>query len=139
MTVGKPENGSLRLAGMSLDGRSLAARRAAAGRLLRVEQLEEFHRRLFLPLVRRVCGKYGLSKEDSRDVVQEAFLLAIDKLDVKRSPQAWLVQVVDNLGVNLLRKNVRRARLTAEWAADLPRSSNDPAESSDSARFRSEI
>jgi DNA-directed RNA polymerase specialized sigma24 family protein len=124
---------------MSPDGRSLAAKRAAAGQLLRVEQLEEFHRQLFLPLVRRVCWKFGLSKEDSRDVVQEAFLLAIAKIDLQRKPQAWLVHVVDNIGLNLLRKNVRRAKLTAQWAADLSGSTCEPtAEPPATSRFRSE-
>jgi DNA-directed RNA polymerase specialized sigma24 family protein len=87
------------------------------------EQLEEFHARLFLPLVRRATWKHGLSKEDARDIVQEAFLLAIGKIRAEGNPKAWLTRVVDNLSANFQRKAARRARLTQIWT--LPNSSGD--------------
>jgi DNA-directed RNA polymerase specialized sigma24 family protein len=78
-------------------------------------ELEAFYRGVFLPLVRRATWKHGLSKEDARDIVQDAFVLALGKLDSTRNPKAWLVQVVDHLALNLQRKIVRRAQLTYRW------------------------
>lgn len=79
-------------------------------------QLDEFYRRYFLPLVRRATWKHRLEKEDARDVVQEAFLVALVKLDPQRNPKAWLIQVVDHLSVNFQRKVVRRAKLVSKWS-----------------------
>lgn len=104
---------------------SLAPRRSLTGwegrarRAVTSAQLEEFHRSLFLPLVRRAAWRHGLSKEDARDVVQEAFLLAIVKMDTRGNPQGWLVRVVDHLSVNLRRKGIRHSQLEARWARDL--------------------
>ncbi len=78
-------------------------------------ELEEFYRQLFLPLVRRATWKHGLSKEDARDIVQDAFVLAVVKLKAGGNARAWLASTVDNLAVNLRRKGARRARLEARW------------------------
>jgi DNA-directed RNA polymerase specialized sigma24 family protein len=48
-------------------------------------------------------------------VVQDAFVLAISKLDARRNPKAWLYQVVDHLALNWRRKAIRRAQLSARW------------------------
>lgn len=79
-------------------------------------RFDEFYRKYFLPLVRRSTWKHGLDKEDARDVVQEAFIVALAKLDPRRNPKAWLIQVVDHLSLNFRRKAVRRARLVAKWS-----------------------
>ena len=79
--------------------------------------LEVFYRLTFLPLVRRATWKHGLSKEDARDIVQDAFLLAIAKIDSARNPKAWLIQVVDHLSINYQRKAFRRAQLRAKWVS----------------------
>jgi DNA-directed RNA polymerase specialized sigma24 family protein len=89
-------------------------------------ELECFYRQLFLPLVRRATWKHGLSKEDARDVVQDAFVLAVVKLKAGGNARAWLASTVDNLAVNFRRKGARRARLAARWldpigASELPR------------------
>jgi len=78
-------------------------------------ELETFYRQFFLPLVRRAVRKQGLSIEDAGDVVQDAFILALGKLDPSRNPKAWLYQVVDHLAVNWQRKIQRRASLLARW------------------------
>jgi DNA-directed RNA polymerase specialized sigma24 family protein len=78
-------------------------------------ELEVFYRQTFLPLVRRASWKHGLSKEDARDIVQDAFLLAIAKLDSAGNPKAWLIQVVDLLSINYQRKAARRTQLAAKW------------------------
>jgi DNA-directed RNA polymerase specialized sigma24 family protein len=80
--------------------------------------LESLHRDLFFLLVCRATYHYGLSKEDARDIVQEAFVLAIRKLNVNRNPRAWLYQVVDHLSRNHRRKATRRAELLEHWMAD---------------------
>ena len=80
-------------------------------------QLDDFYRRYFLPLVRRAAWKFQLEKEDARDIVQEAFVIALLKLDPRRNPKAWLIQVVDHLSVNFQRKVQRRARLVSKWSA----------------------
>ena len=79
-------------------------------------RFDEFYRQYFLPLVRRATWKHGLEKEDARDVVQEAFLVALVKLDPARNPKAWLIQVVDHLSVNFQRKAFRRAKLVTKWS-----------------------
>ena len=79
-------------------------------------QFDEFYRRYFLPLVRRATWKHRLQKEDARDVVQEAFLVALVKLDPRRNPKAWLIQVVDHLSTNFQRKVIRRGKLISRWS-----------------------
>ncbi len=78
-------------------------------------ELEGFYRQLFLPLVRRATWRHGLSKEDARDVVQDAFVLAVVKLKAGGNGRAWLMSTVDHLAANLRRKGARRARLEAHW------------------------
>jgi DNA-directed RNA polymerase specialized sigma24 family protein len=78
-------------------------------------RFDEFYRQFFLPLVRRAAWKHALTKEDARDVVQEAFVVALTKLDPNRNPKAWLIQVVDHLSANFQRKVARRAKLVSIW------------------------
>lgn len=88
--------------------------------------LEGFHRQYFLPLVWRATYKHGVSKEDAKDVVQEAFIVAITKLRADGNPRAWLNQVVDNLCVNHQRKENRRAQLAARWGLAESSGGSDP-------------
>src|SRR5690242_4192740 len=78
-------------------------------------ELADFYEKVFLPLVRRATWRHGLSKEDARDVVQDAFLVAIEKIDGTKNPKAWLIQVVDHLALNHHRKQIRRVQLAARW------------------------
>jgi DNA-directed RNA polymerase specialized sigma24 family protein len=100
---------------VSISGRRLSPRRPPTA-----EELESFHRDFFLPLVWRVTWKHGITKEDAKDIVQEAFLLALGKLDTGGNPRAWLTRVVDNLSVNHMRKLYRRTRLTMRWGQMSP-------------------
>jgi DNA-directed RNA polymerase specialized sigma24 family protein len=59
--------------------------------------------------------RHGLRSEDAGDIVQDAFLLALDRLDAAKNPKAWLYQVVDNLALNFRRKERRRSELVAKW------------------------
>jgi DNA-directed RNA polymerase specialized sigma24 family protein len=98
-------------------GKQIVAGKAPGEPLLSApERFDEFYRQYFLPLVRRATWKHRLEKEDARDVVQEAFLVALVKLDPGRNPKAWLIQVVDHLSVNFQRKVVRRAKLVTKWS-----------------------
>ncbi len=97
-------------------GGPLGTARGQTIRQLRLAaELEGFYRQLFLPLVRRATWKHGLSKEDARDIVQDAFVLAVVKLKAGGNARAWLASTVDNLAVNFRRKGARRARLEARW------------------------
>ena len=79
------------------------------------ESLDEFYRAYFLPLVRRVVRRHGLRPEDAGDIVQDAFVLAIGKLDLSKNPKVWLYHVVDNLAANWLRKRRRRMNLLVKF------------------------
>jgi len=89
-------------------------------RRVRRPKLEAFYVQLFIPLVRRARFKYRLSNEDARDIVQEAFALAIVKLRSARDAPAWFKRVVDLLAKNLIRTGVRRAELLARWSVREP-------------------
>ena len=107
------------------------ARRSTVRRLRLAAELEGFYRQLFLPLVRRATWRHGLSKEDARDVVQDAFVLAVVKLKAGGNARAWLMSTVDNLATNLRRKGARRARLEEHWLnpldeSEVPGTDNDP-------------
>ena len=80
------------------------------------QDLELFYASVFSPLVRRATWKHRLSKDDASDLVQDAFVLAIRKMDLTRNPKAWLTQVVDHLAVNFQRKTARRAQLVSRWS-----------------------
>ena len=84
-------------------------------------EMEAFYRQVFMPLVRRATWKYGLSKDDARDIVQDAFVLAIPRIDSAGNPRAWLIQVVDHLALNYQRKVARRARLAERWISGASR------------------
>jgi len=83
-------------------------------------ELETFYRQLFLPLVRRACWKHGLSKEDARDIVQDAFVIAVVKLRAGENGRAWLARTVDHLAINFRRKGARHARLEAHFLHPMP-------------------
>lgn len=92
------------------------------------DDLERFHRDLFLPLVWRVTWRHGLSKEDARDIVQDAFVLALTKLRADGNARSWLTRVVDNLVANARRKTARRSSLSARYGVDLGGCEADPGE-----------
>lgn len=102
---------------MTRKGEGVSAGAAISAPLLTdPARFDEFYRRYFLPLVRRATWKHRLEKEDARDIVQEAFIVALIKLDPQRNPKAWLIQVVDHLSINFQRKVLRRAKLVSRWS-----------------------
>ncbi len=77
--------------------------------------LAAFYQQVFAPLVRRAIWRHHLSPEDARDIVQDAFVLAIERIDAAGNPKAWVIQVVDHLCLNHSRKIHRRLQLSARW------------------------
>ena len=84
------------------------------------EGLAALYEALYLRLVRRVTWRFGISREDASEVVHDAFVIAIVKLDWSRNPKAWLYGAVDRLAINWKRKAGRRARLLAEFGPGSP-------------------
>jgi DNA-directed RNA polymerase specialized sigma24 family protein len=80
--------------------------------------LAAFYQQVYLPLVRRATWRHHLPAEDARDIVQDAFVLAIERIDACGNPKAWLIQVVDHLCLNHSRKALRRLKLSAKWSND---------------------
>ena len=78
-------------------------------------ELERIYRSLYASLVNRVTWRFRLSREDASDIVQDAFAIALIKLDICKNPEGWLTQVVDFLAVNMCRKSKRRAALLSRW------------------------
>src|SRR5438552_3167506 len=81
------------------------------------QEVERIYRSLYSPLVNRVTWRFRLSREDASDIVQDAFAIALIKLDICKNPEGWLTQVVDFLAVNMCRKSKRRAALLSRWYA----------------------
>jgi len=77
---------------------------------------DTIYRAFFLRLVRRVICRYGLREQDALEVVQDAFVVALAKLDTAGEPGPWLYKTVDNLALNLRRKTGRRAWLLTRWS-----------------------
>src|SRR5215831_2492558 len=102
---------------MASRGRLLAGGRGPASREATADALDAIYRSFFLRLVRRASWRFGLSKEDASEVVQEAFIVALVKLDTDGDPGPWLFKTVDQIAVNWSRKAHRRARLMAHWGA----------------------
>jgi len=101
---------------------TLRRRRFAAGNAESVPSnaseaaFDSIYRAFFLRLVRRVICRYGLRQEDAVEVVQDAFVVALSKLDTAGEPGPWLYKTVDNLALNLRRKTGRRAWLLTRWS-----------------------
>lgn len=74
-----------------------------------------FYQQVYAPLVRRATWRHRLPAEDAKDIVQDAFVLAVERIDAAGNPKAWLIQVVDHLCLNHSRKAHRRHVLSAKW------------------------
>ena len=81
-------------------------------------ELERFYESCFMPLVRRAVRRYRMSIDDAKDLAQDAFVVALARLDPTQNPRAWLYQVLDNLCVNFRRKTLRRAQLISRWGPE---------------------
>src|SRR5260370_37713524 len=83
---------------------------------------DSIYRAFFLRLMRRVISRYGLRQEDAVEVVQDAFVVALAKMDTAGEPGPWLYKTVDNPALNLQRKTGGLARRpTASTPAEASR------------------
>jgi DNA-directed RNA polymerase specialized sigma24 family protein len=103
---------------MASRGRLAAGTRKAVSSEAAAAALDAIYRAFFVRLVRRVSWRFGLSKEDASEIVQEAFIVALVKLDTVGDPGPWLFKTVDQIAANWSRKAHRRARLMARWGGD---------------------
>jgi DNA-directed RNA polymerase specialized sigma24 family protein len=106
---------------LNAGGRTSVSGEAAAA------AFDAIYRAFFVRLVRRASWRFRLSKEDASEVVQDAFMVALTKLDTDGDPGPWLCKTVDLLAVNWSRKASRRARLMAQWG--VAPASEEPTES----------
>ena len=77
--------------------------------------LEAVYVAFYARIVRHVTWSFRLSKDDASEIVQEAFLLALQRVDVSGNPRAWIYRVAENLAANWRRKEDRRSRLLAQF------------------------
>lgn len=77
--------------------------------------LEAIYVAFYARIVRHVTWTFRLSKDDASEIVQEAFLLALQRVDVNGNPRAWIYRVAENLAANWRRKEDRRSRLLAQF------------------------
>jgi RNA polymerase sigma factor (sigma-70 family) len=94
---------------------------------LDLEQLYLGLRRLLYSIPRK---RYGLTADDAEDVVQQAWLLFLEKRDLIRTARLWLCGTVSNLckrQVHLLRHR-RKTFTGSDSLADLPDTRVDPVD-----------
>ena len=94
---------------------------AAAGTREAYGQIFRLHRERAYGL----AFHYTKNKEDAMDVVQDAFMRAylnLNKFDLRREFRPWILSIVRNLAIDLLRK--RKRTRTDELPAGLPEPSN---------------
>ncbi len=103
-----------------------------AVRVATAAQIEAFYHEYYRPLIRRPIRRHGLSMEDARDVVHQAFVVALEKMEAEGNAQAWLRQVVDFLAINMKRTSQRRASLLARWQEPHELGLGDTSRSADS-------
>ncbi len=109
-------------------------RAAMAGRKEAYGQIFKIHRDRAFGL----AYQYTRNREDAMDVVQDAFIRAYQNLgrfDISRNFGPWLLRIVRNMAIDLLRKRKRRA------ADDLPEVLPDdsPREAADEKILRQEV
>ncbi len=101
----------------------------------------------FDELVRRHLGRANLlarrlmqNREDAEDLVQEAFLRALDRIalfDPAYAFAPWFGRLLTNLGLNALDRRNRRTTVSAD--DDLPSHTAGPAEVTERAEIRDRV
>jgi RNA polymerase sigma factor (sigma-70 family) len=92
---------------------------AAAQESLDLEQLHLGMRKLLHSIPRR---RYGLSADEAEEVVQQAWLLFLEKRDLIRVARPWLIGTVANLCKRQIGASMRRREtfVSDDMLADLP-------------------
>jgi RNA polymerase sigma factor (sigma-70 family) len=117
MVIPKPTEGSVIIAAVA----DLLAEVEALAGAQETLDLEELHLRLRTLLHSIPVKRYGLTADEAEDVVQQAWLLFLEKRDLIRMPRPWLIGTVANLckrqiGVLMQRRETFVADALAELA-----------------------
>lgn len=117
MMISKPSEGSVILAAVA-DLIAEVEALAAAEPALDLEQLHLGLQKLLHSIPRK---RYGLTFDEAEDVVQQAWLLFLEKREQIRTPRPWLIGTV----VNLCKRQVgllvqRRETFVGDALAELP-------------------
>lgn len=91
--------------------------------------LDRLHADLHAVLYSLPMRRFGLSSEDSEDVVQQAWCLFLEKRDAIRQPRAWLSGTVANLCRQRLTDRHRMVPAEAAAFEDIADTRNHAAES----------
>ncbi len=100
---------------------------------------DELTRRYLRPAY-AVALSVVLEQADAEDVVQDAFISALERIDSCQPDRfaAWLMRIVHNRAISLHRKRRVRRSEPLEWAAGL-RSPGDPGTDLDRANLRKRL
>ncbi len=118
MVMRKPAQGEEILAAIA-DLLAEVEKMAAAQETLDLEQLHLGLRSLLHSIPRR---RYGLTADEAEDVVQQAWLLFLEKRDLIRMARPWLIGTVANLCKRLIgaAKRQRETFVADDSIADMP-------------------
>jgi RNA polymerase sigma-70 factor (ECF subfamily) len=81
-------------------------------------------------------------RDDAEDVVQDAFVTALERLEEVRRPEAfvgWLLQIVRNRAHNLRRHQRVRTALPLDAAGEAPTRARGPAADAEDAELRGRL
>lgn len=80
--------------------------------------------------------------EDARDAAQEAFIRvfrSLDRFDVRLKFYTWLYQIVVNLCIDQLRKQVKRRGVSLDQVGDVPGAGNNGGGALESTELRQRV
>lgn len=86
-----------------------------AARHVSLERIEALYKELSGLLMRYASWRHGLSREDSGDMVQQVFVIALEKMESEKNAKTWLIRVLDGLAANQHRTAARRSALLERW------------------------
>lgn len=127
MVIRKPAAGTEILAAIS-ELLAEVEKLAASQETLDLEQLHRGLRRLLHSIPRK---RYGLTADEAEEVVQQAWLLFLEKRDLIRIARPWLIGTVSNLCKRQIERSRRRREsfIGDEGLAELPDMRVQPSDS----------
>ncbi len=126
MVIRKPAEGTEILSAIA-DLLAEVERLAASQDVLDLEQLHLGLRRLLHSIPQK---RYGLSADEAEDVVQQAWLLFLEKRGLIRMARPWLIGTVANLCKRQIGQSIRRREtfVSDDALAELPDTRMGPAD-----------
>lgn len=89
-----------------------------------IQMIQEHQRQLY-----RIAYSYVKNEQDALDVIQEATYKAIihlDKLQEEAYMKSWLIRILINCAVDVVRKRAHTAAMPELWEAEAPAKGQDP-------------